>query len=310
MDIFNSLRKRIIGKPSPHYGHGYILRKWMGYPSWLPMNIQIQHGIYGDSIPDLWKEENISLMLVWSERMAELWRRESKKPVYVTGAPFVRYREFHEIEKREEAAGTIVFPNHSTPNFIETYSAKDFCRSLEKLPGEYKPVTVCLHYRDIDSYGPAFESQGYKVVTAGNGRQEGDGFVRKFYEILSAHKYCCSNEIGSYTYYSVEMGIPFFLCGPASKVYYRDIPGKLFIKGEYIINNRELFSPMVKEITEEQRDFVYGEIGKSGYNAPESLYKVILRRLFLYEVPRYPIRLLSIFPLLIGKVSGRIKSAD
>ncbi len=56
-----------------------------------------------------------------------------------------------------------------------------------------------------------FISKGYKVVTAGNPHD--NTYTQKFYAILKNYKYTMSNLIGSYTFYSVEMGIPFSLYG-------------------------------------------------------------------------------------------------
>lgn len=290
---------KIFGRTSPHYGHGRILKKYLRFPRFLPLNAQIQHGWYGDSIIDLDAIDRVTIMLVWSKRMAEEWKRYSRKPVYVLGSPFAHYRRLHRVERQPDARGTVVFPDHSTPNTKEVHDVDAYCRQLSALPEHLKPITVCLHYRDVDSYGPLFEKYGYQVVTAGHGRQGGDGFVKRFYEILSRHRYSCSNEIGSYTFYAIDMGIPFFLYGPESKTVMRS-DQTVLEKEPFRQRIRDTFRNVSSEVPQDQISFVQDELGIHDCIKPSELRRILLRRFFFHELPMYPIRLF-LFPLAAMK---------
>ena len=57
------------------------------------------------------------------------------------------------------------------------------------------------------------------MVTAGYKFSIGLDFVKNFYEILSKHEYATANEVGSYTFYAVDLGLPFFLTGKAPLIH-------------------------------------------------------------------------------------------
>jgi hypothetical protein len=283
----------VFGRIPGSYGQDKIIKSYINWPKYLPLNAQIQHGWYSTDIPDLTRIEQIDIMLVWSKRIAEEWKKYSSKEVIVIGAPFLIYKERENIQKNPMAVGTVVFPNHSTPNSVEKYDVKEYCEQLKDIPDQFKPITVCLHYRDLEYYGPQFSSYGFSVVSAGDSRQPNCGFVRKYYEILKNHKYSCSNEIGSYTFYSVDLGIPFFMYGPESITVERGDEKKIIYKTDFRIRTRELFKEMRGDITREQADFVSSELGKYDRITSEELKKYLFYRLFFHEIPHYPIRFMK-----------------
>jgi hypothetical protein len=292
----------IFGRIPGSYGQDDILRKYINYPKFLPLNVQIQHGWYSSEIPDSIRLDDIKIMLVWSQRIADEWRKITKKSVYVIGAPFILYKEMHSIKKDPDAIGTVVFPNHSTPSNIEKYDVDVYSRYLKQLPDTYKPITVCLHYRDFDLYSLQFKKNGFNVVTAGDSRQKNNGFVKNFYNILKKHKYCCSNEIGSYTFYAVDLGIPFFIYGPES-ITQNKKNNKIIEKTKYRIDTRNLFKTMNNEISIEQKNYVDSELGTYDRISISKLRKIIFLRLFFIEIPSYPIRFLrALFSLLKGAI--------
>jgi hypothetical protein len=150
-----------------------------------------------------------------------------------------------------------------------------------------KPISICLHFRDIELYGKQFRDHGFSVFTAGDSRQSGNGFVKNFYDILSRHKYSCSNEIGSYTFYSIEMGIPFFICGPESKSIKKNDSMTVVEKGVFKQKTRDLFLSMHDEPTPEQIAFVDFEVGITHRVSPEWLRRYFIKRFFICELPFY-----------------------
>lgn len=283
----------IFGRTSENYGHDKILREYTRYPSFLPLNAHIQHGWYGTDIPDFQKIDRIPFMLAWSGRIADEWKLKSNKPVFVLGSPFVIYRHMRNINQKPDAKGTVVFPDHSTPSTNEVHDVENYCRELEKLPSRMKPISICLHFRDVDRYGKQFQDHGFSVFTAGDSRQSGNGFVQNFYDILSSHKYSCSNVIGSFTFYSVEMGIPFFIYGPESKSIKKHDNKTIVEKGAFRQKTRELFLVMHDEPTPEQKAFVNFEVGETNKVDPDWLRGFFIRRFFSRELPSYLPRLIK-----------------
>ena len=199
------------------YGLNLILKEYFNLPKYLPLPCHVEHGwtaLPHALITDLEIASEKGLMLVYSQRRKEAWIKKSKIPVYVSGSPFVLYRKKHNIKIKKNAKGTVAFPSHSTL-FIEAhYDIDDYCNELKKLPKEFHPITICLLYPDIKrGRDEIYKKHSFKVVSAGEKVRGSMDFVKKYYDILSSHKYSTSNEVGTYAFYSTEIGTPFFLLG-------------------------------------------------------------------------------------------------
>ena len=112
-------------------------------------------------------------------------------------------------------------------------------------------------------------------------------FVENFYKILRMAKYTTGNSVGSYLFYSVEMGIPYFISGNSVPVKknYGDYSYPSTYTSSIAPYNKiaiELFSENRGEITKEQLEFVTEEMGWKDCIGPRELNK-ILWRTFLKE---------------------------
>ncbi len=206
------------------------------------------------------------LVLVMSKRRLQAWNKISDIPGAVIGSPFVHYRKSRKIEKDAAAAGTIAFPAHSTQLTETVFDIDAYCKQLLSLPEEYHPITICIHFYDIArKRDEIYKKYGFNIVTAGPPIVPGFEFVEKFYEILKKHKYATSNLMGTYSFYAVEMGIPFFIYGepvvlekqeeksPPTISRYTDYPmGALATR---------IFQGPTQVISEEQKNFVDEELG-------------------------------------------------
>lgn len=203
-----------------NYGFSHIIRKYAHFPWYLPLPAQIEHGwtIYTEALKsDL--STNKPLMLVFSRRRAKAWVKRSDIPVAIMGSPFIHYKNINRISKQKNAKGTVVFISHSTFDIKCEFDISGFCEELKKLPKKYKPVTICLFYLDfIDKKTDVYRKMGFEVTCAGPKFVNSLDFPRRFYEILSSHKYATSNAIGSYAFYAVDLEIPFFLTGSRPKL--------------------------------------------------------------------------------------------
>lgn len=107
-------------------------------------------------------------------------------------------------------------------------------------------------------------NNGFPVYTAGD--YQDCRFVERFYNILKNFKYATSNELGSYIYYAVEMGIPFSVFG--NKPRYYNVVNKDFPVGEYDFDNQKEYNKIYKlfegfhtEITQEQKEYIIENLG-------------------------------------------------
>jgi len=281
------------------YSLNRIIRLIAGFPEDRPLPCRYEHGHtpFDDRpVNDLRSKKR--LMLVYNKRRLDTWQRYSKKKAVIIGSPFAQYRRLKNLYRVEEPCGTVAFPFHSTASVHSVFDREEYSRKLSELPSAFRPIKICVHEHDLQcGFEKIYREQGFEVLTAGV--REKPDFVDKFYEILRNCKYATSNAFGSYLFYAVEMGIPFFIYGPEAhgrQLNNKGVPGELiWIKdhkyGEYIEN---LFStyPNV-EITEEQRDAVEQEVGVEDAIAPKELYRLLMENYLRQRVEdavRFPFR--------------------
>ncbi len=194
------------------YSMGYWLKRYLGIPTFIPLDICMDHGAPICDTPittQLCTE--LPIFVTNRNQQLELWKRYSKR-AFVMGSPFVYCRRLSRIEQDPYATGTIAFPVHST-HLIEVLTDWDaYAESLLKLPPHFHPISVCMYWKDLlAGHHSAFVERGIPVSTAGHMADR--SFALAFYRILRTARYSTSNLLGSYTLYSIEMGIPFFLYG-------------------------------------------------------------------------------------------------
>lgn len=266
-----------------------LIREHAGVP-FCVREVACQHGwTINDVVPSDLRDAK-RLMLCWNARYRDQWRRKSQVPCEIVGSPFVHYRRDRGIRIADDARGTVSFPAHATREIRPEFGLDAYCDLLRALPAEFQPVTVCLHPADIQLHHMDEEYHRRGFATACAALDPGRPFYEAFYDILRRHRFATSNEPGSYLFYAVEMGVPFFLAGelpvednragltidsPKGRNRITDTPsGKL----AYDLFNR----PPATSITEEQRDYVLRETGMTDCLSPEEL-ALALRRVAVEE---------------------------
>ena len=266
----------------PAYGIHRIIKQYGNFPLGLPLPCYFEHGVSirtKPSVHELATQKKV--MLVFNKRRQREYLEFRKNiNVQVLGAPFVHYRKMNGIVQSPEASGTTVFPAHATERVDALFDFDSFCSELNKLADDYKPIRICLHWYDLQrGKDKEYIKRGFDVVSAGE--VNSTDFAKNFYSILSGSKYTCSNDPGSYTFYSIEMGIPFFLIGvPAvfvndgkdpnnpDKCQYNDSD-----MGKFVSN---LFNTgPAKTITEEQKRFVLDELGVNDCLTSQQLHDLL-----------------------------------
>jgi hypothetical protein len=214
---FEAVYKRRVPHYSKFYGMDNILRRYLHLPQNFPLDVHLDHGIAMNlqKVDVLLSNSKSKINFVDNHYRKEL--AQGKKNVYVLGPLFFHYRRLNKIKIRPDATGTIVYPTHSTHHISAEFDYEEYCKQLKQLPAFYHPITICMYWVDIlrGKHQP-FLDYGFKVIT--NGHMFDKDYAKNFYKNLIAHKYSTGNEPGSFTFYSVEVGIPFFLYGPKSNL--------------------------------------------------------------------------------------------
>lgn len=252
--------------PSNIYGLGKHLKAYGFVPDSIPLCVYMDHGVtFADKIPPHEINNDAPCMFKFSPRLVQVYKSVSSKPCYTLPSPYVFYRKKNKITVSPNAKGAIIFPAHSTPDVDDLTDWTEYINELNQLPDEFKPLTICLHENDIKKgLHKLFLSTNLKVTTAGAIMDS--RFTERFYDILRQHKYSLSNLIGSYAFYSVEMGIPFTLYGKGPVYFNKGDPN--IEKGNYTSYQTEtynyakkLFNGFQYKVTDEQKKFVSSELG-------------------------------------------------
>lgn len=275
-----------------NYGFNEIIKQYARFPWYLPLPAHFEHGWAPENVLESDLTTNKPLMLVFSKRKAETWKKKSQIPVAIMGSPFVHFRNMHHIAKKKDAKGTIVFPGHSTYGLKSQFLVKQYCQELKNLPVKFKPITICLFWLDsIEKKADIYRKNGFNVVTAGYKFSIGLNFVKNFYKILSGHRYATSNEIGSHAFYAIDFGLPFFLTGkaPLIKKFSDDLNfGKTGQVKDFkygVIATQVFNTGPVTKISAKQKKFVDLEMGISDCLSRNQLGALLNRYNKLYRSP-------------------------
>jgi len=270
-----------------NYSFGKYIRKYANYPWVLPLNIYTDHGAgcLNDNPAPHELEAGAFCQFYHNPFLAKKWSEFSQKPCYVLRSPFVFCREVNKIQKSPDAKGTLAFSAHSTPNIDDLSNLDDYVKDLKALPEEMQPVSVCLHMHDINKgHHKVFLKHGIPVYTAGHVCDY--RFAERFYGILKNFKYATSNMIGSYTYYAVEMGIPFSIYGDKPVFENSKDPNTAQGKIDFCDHSQnykevyDLFNGIFTEITTEQKALVERDLGLKDGLSRKELNKVLRQAYF------------------------------
>lgn len=192
-----------------NYGHDKLLREYSGYEK--PVKAVIPHGVFYEiddangrfAIYPGEADSNPKWVLNWPECRDEPWSQH--KGVIPSCAPFLYALAMYDWAPSRR--GTLIYPQHNTDAFEMDTDWWDFLEVvINDLPEHMKPVTVVLSWHDIDKQ---FHFGTLKVKCLGHVNDQ--DFHKKQVAMMTGAKYVLSNDIGSYTYYSLMAGCAFSL---------------------------------------------------------------------------------------------------
>ncbi len=291
------------------YGFGKEFRYLGRYLNSLPLYFSCQHGV---SLWDKPQSHDLNspypVMFVFSKRMQNAWRKISKKPCFVLTNPFITYRRRCNLQQNINSEGTIAFFSHSTKEIDIELDIAKYIDQLRKLPEHMEPVDVCFHYIDIlKGYYRRFYDNGFSCFTAGH--CEHPDFMERFYNILINYRYSTSNNVGSHSFYSIEMGIPFFVYGEKPSNINKADSSFPLGKNDFLYSGKQ--AKIAEELMQEVRDNISEEtikIVNSELGINEGISRISLMSImYLSLVIGMIIKIKKIFINKIAKLLSRIR---
>lgn len=198
---------------SEHYSFGRCYREISGYPRWLPIPVDSDHGVTEQESLIASERANPSRVhLIWSTWRVGHW--DIGKFFHRTLHPWVGFRRLRGLSKNRSAEGTLVFLPHSAPmrDVWEDDCWDDLIAKSLELPPKFHPIVFCIQTHDVkEGRHRNLLKEGHRVITFGESRSP--FFVERFYEGLLGFEFSCSNSLGSQTFLCQEAGVDFFLLG-------------------------------------------------------------------------------------------------
>lgn len=184
-----------------------LQRKFLRY------NELIEHGIYfGDNIDST----NINHPIIYTMgRQREIFLRKKGYRAYSIGAYILYSKHFYSVLRlkqiKEELGKTLlVFPSHSIEGINSIYDEESFLREIKKIASEYHTILVCMYWKDfLDGRGRIYESNGYKIVSAGH--RSDPSFLPRLKDLIYLSDMTMSNSLGTHVGYSIVMGKPHYM---------------------------------------------------------------------------------------------------
>ena len=211
---------------------GRIFRKIAFFPSFLPLYISSDH--YVDHLVSRRENEynfHGKSYLTWNKKKSEIMQKNNINSFYVQH-PFIFWKNkyySHKILKSvDEKIGTIVFWPHSSEvvrvicNDFEKYFSE-----LKKLPVDLHPITIFVSGQDLLLNDSEVQNQinylergPFKIDSFGNIASK--NYVDKFYSVLIKTKLATSPMAGSQVFYTIDLGVPYWLIGDNHfKIYHK-----------------------------------------------------------------------------------------
>ena len=274
-----------IFEPNFFYGHSQILKRAAGLKEDHPIRAVLEHGINyytRDFVTRAELEAPLPAFLPNSRKRAAMYKtRSNGRWVMPVGSPFLYVQEEVDslLSVPAQRQGTLCFPCHSTRYIHTDFAHETYAAKLEELPDKFKPVTVCIYWRDYDrgAHIP-YQNRGFNIVSCGH--MFDPYFLYRFYLYARRHQYACSNEIGSHLYYAVGSGCRYFHFSSGKIAYSAEKASKLVLgpmdSDETLQQTvQTLFGTVSETITPEQQRYVDDELGRNEKKTGPELRQIL-----------------------------------
>jgi hypothetical protein len=189
------------------YGIANIIRRYARLSSSFPIAAVIPHSVMLDP-SFVWGTEidaRVPAVLSFPEYRDEVYRAVTSKRVIPSASPYIYLVRMLESIPETKREGTIFFPAHSTHHVTTSMRPEKTAANLSDVDGRFRPVTVCMYWRDIQlGRHTPYLDRGLRVVSAGHIFD--DRFLYRLHWLCSQHTYSSGDTLGSHTFFSVESG--------------------------------------------------------------------------------------------------------
>jgi hypothetical protein len=271
-----------IFEPNDYYGQAAVLKGYLGLPKFYGLKAVLQHGLVFDDF--VWDAElNANLPVFFSPSLvrAKLFQSKTYKPCVPIGFGFLYamklfQKRFPELESLPLRSGTIAFPSHSTHHIKANFNFEEYSEILDRLPDKFKPVVVCIYWRDfLLNRHQEYLKRGFKVVSAGHIYDPLFSF--RFYDICRQFKYATSNDLGTHLFASVKSGCSFFYAG-VRPIQHDNPDGMPFVPNDRAVLERtlQLFGSPQEAMNHEQINFVDLVLGTKHFRSRRELWRLVI----------------------------------
>lgn len=205
-----SLDTKEVFQWNSFYGFDQVIKQYLGIPSWYSLKGIFPHGLVFDRRTVLRAERKSSIETVfcYPPYRLDAYRSQTDKVVIPAAHPILYLLDMVSPPAAERK-GTLFFPQHSTHHVTAEMNYRALADKLGELDEEYRPITVCLYWKDVNmGRAQPFRENGLSVVSAGH--MFDPEFLYRFYCLCAQHEYAAGNGIGSHIFYSVAAGCSYF----------------------------------------------------------------------------------------------------
>lgn len=192
------------------YGFDRIIKKYVGLPSFYSLKGVWPHGLLFNTrtVKGAERDTSLDTVFCYPPYRVSAYQSHTDKIVIPAAHPILYLLDMMQPGE-EEREGTLFFPQHSTHHVTAEMNYRALAHKLTELDDEYRPVTVCLYWKDVNmGRAQFFRENGFPVVSAGH--MFDPEFLSRFCRLCAQHEYAAGNSIGSHIFYSVASGCSYF----------------------------------------------------------------------------------------------------
>jgi hypothetical protein len=205
------LETREIFPPNAFYGNDVALKAYAGWPADRPLKLIVPHGVVfnRDYLWDTELRSSLPVVMAYPDYRIAAYRRASRKLVVAGTAPFAFVCRLMAGAPAPQRRGTLFFPAHSTHGINAETDHDAIADALGRLDARHHPIRICIYWKDyLAGRHLPYAARGFEVVSAGH--MYDPAFLFRLYHLLSMHRYASSTTEGSYIFYAVQSGCPYF----------------------------------------------------------------------------------------------------
>ena len=193
------------------YSTGSCIRFITGYPQWLPIVANSDHGVNRGS--KIWPNENEDKRapyLTWNEAKSRKLAEKHGIDAHFIQHPWVSWRDLAKIAWEPKGEILLFYP-HSTQDMRPKVDLTSYLKELEALRlDQASEIRVVLHPHDF-SHALISKLESLGLETLSFGSSSSPMFVTNFYSTLKTANMVVALNPTSALFFAIELGVPVWL---------------------------------------------------------------------------------------------------